>query len=387
VRIRKDMQMEEKAEIKGQRELLEGVIDAGLCVNCGACVNLCAYAACWKDRTVMVHQCDRTEGRCYAFCPRTPTNLDTLRRALFDPADLTAELGSVRGFYMARAAREQQRRAAQHGGTVTTLLSLALQEKWIDGAIVSEGGEDHSARAVWATTAEELERHARSKFVASPTLAAFNEMIKDTRFERIGVVVTPCQGLALAKMRLSPLAKDDGIKKLRLVIGLFCGWAFSWRELKGLLKKKTEGRSIVGFDIPPSRYHVMEVFTDQGRLQISLDDVLPAVRKSCHYCFDMTAEFSDISVGAGRSPEGWEMARSWNQVIVRSRLGQDLVELAVSRGLLEVQEVPEGNLEKLKEASMNKKRTAIKNLKKKSGTSKDLLYLDRADPYWKKLLS
>jgi coenzyme F420 hydrogenase subunit beta len=94
----------------------------------------------------------------------------------------------------------------------------------------------------------------------------------------------------------------------------------------------------------------------------------------------MTAEFSDISVGSARLSEGWDVARSWNQVIVRTQQGHDLMELARTRGLLEFRNVPEGNLERLKRASLNKKRTAIKNLTRKSGRSDELLYLDRRDP-------
>jgi coenzyme F420 hydrogenase subunit beta len=72
----------------------------------------------------------------------------------------------------------------------------------------------------------------------------------------------------------------------------------------------------------------------------------------------MTAEFSDLSVGSARLPEGWETARFWNQVIVRTKRGSDLLDLARRKGVLEFREVPAGNLEKLKAASLNKKRTA-----------------------------
>jgi coenzyme F420 hydrogenase subunit beta len=47
---------------------------------------------------------------------------------------------------------------------------------------------------------------------------------------------------------------------------------------------------------------------------------------------------------------------------------------------LEFRDVPEGNLERLKQAALKKKRTAVRNLVGKSGRSDDLLYLDRRDP-------
>jgi len=72
----------------------------------------------------------------------------------------------------------------------------------------------------------------------------------------------------------------------------------------------------------------------------------------------MTAEYADLSVGSARLPEGWDEARQWNQMIVRTPRGEGLVELARRRGTLEFREVPEGNLERLKNASLKKKQAA-----------------------------
>ena len=94
----------------------------------------------------------------------------------------------------------------------------------------------------------------------------------------------------------------------------------------------------------------------------------------------MTAEFADISVGSARLPEGWEEARHWNQIIVRTKEGEELLALAKFRGILEFRDIPEGNLDRLKQASMNKKRAAVRSLVKRSGSEEDLIYLDRRDP-------
>ena len=364
----------------GQQELKQGVLDAGLCINCGACVNLCPYTAAYKDRTVILHGCDLEEGRCYAYCPRTPTDMETLRRALFEADDLTPELGPFKGLYIARAAEESLRSSAQHGGTVTALVTLALEEGLIDAAILAEESERFLPQGAVVTDSAEVKKLSKSKFVTSPTVAAFNKAAMSA-FEKIGVVATPCQALALAKMRLKPQpATDDRIDKLSLVIGLFCGWSLSWRGLDKLLRSKADEGSILGMDIPPSKYECMEVYTTNGTITIPLEEVLPAVKEGCQFCADMTSEFSDISVGSARLPEGWDTAKGWNQIIVRSKTGQDLLDLAKSRGVLEFRDLPEGNLEKLKRASMNKKRFCVEALIKKSGAKDNLLYLDPRDP-------
>jgi len=350
---------EEKEESRGgQKELDETVLKAGLCTGCGACVNLCPYQASYKDRTVTLHTCDLTRGRCYDFCPRTPVDRGALQRKLYDGIDITTELGAVRGFFITRATDTAIRRQSQHGGTVTALITLALREGLIDAAVLAGEGEGLLPQAVTVSDPEAAGRLGKSRFVVSPTVAEFNRVIR-TECQRIGVVATPCQALALAKMRTqSVTAAEGGIEKLRLVIGLFCGWALSWQDLTAVLKGKMDLADVTGMDIPPSRYHTLEVYTQDETIRISLDEINLCVRESCQSCGDMTAEFSDLSVGSARLPEGWETARGWNQVIVRTDLGRDLLELARRRGVLEFNEVPVDNLEKLKAASLNKKRAA-----------------------------
>jgi len=342
----------------GQKELEAMVLKAGLCTGCGACVNLCPYQTSYRDRTVTLHSCDLTRGRCYDFCPRTPADLGALQRKLCDGSEITPELGAMRGFFITRATDTAIRRQSQHGGTVTALITLALREGLIDAAVLAGEGEGLLPRGITVVDPEAAGRLGKSRFVVSPTVAEFNRAIR-TECRRIGVVATPCQALALAKMRTqSVTATEGGIEKLRLVIGLFCGWALSWRDLTAVLKGKMDLAAVTGMDIPPSRYHTLEVYTQDETIRISLDEINPCVRESCHSCSDMTAEFSDLSVGSARLPEGWETARHWNQVIVRTEIGRDLLELARRRGVLEFKEVPAGNLEKLKAASLNKKRAA-----------------------------
>lgn len=375
--------MKKKDGNYGQKELLESVVKSNLCVNCGACVNLCPYNVSYKDKIICMDTCNRDKGgRCAAFCPRMPTDLEALRRQLFNPNDLTPELGAFKGLYVTRSKNKKVRAASQHGGTVTTLLALALKEGIIDAAIVAEEEAEYLPHGVMVQDPAEASKRAKSKFVVSPTVAKFNEIAKREP-GKIGVVATPCQALALAKMRLKPVPeKDNNIDKLRLVIGLFCGWALSWEHLRQVLTGKLKSKEIkvLGMDIPPSQYHCMEVYTNEGTVSISLDEILPCVRESCDYCFDMTAEFSDISVGSARSEKGWEDAKGWNQVIVRTDVGKNLLDLARSKGVLEFRDVPKVNLEKLKKASINKKSHAVKKLIELSGSSENLIYLDSNDP-------
>lgn len=342
--------------------LQQNIIDRGLCTNCGACVNLCPYYTCYNDRIVVLDNCTvKTEtASCQDICPGMPTDFKALNRLLFNNKDITLEAGAIKTFYITRAIDEKILKNAQHGGTVTALIELALREGFIDTAVLSGADDPILPAGIIVTEASTARQSSKSRFVATPNVAKFNEVVKGNS-RSIGIVATPCQALALAKMKNSkhPQIKENS-KKLRLVIGLFCSWALSSLSLKELLAKNVNIDSIIGMDIPPSGYHTLEVYTPDGTVSISLDEVERCIRPSCRSCSDMTAEFSDISVGSARLPEGWEEAKSWNQVIVRTEAGQKLIDLARQKGVLEFKEVPEGNLEKLKKASMNKKRTGGK---------------------------
>ncbi len=348
-------------EKSATRTLRDQVIERRLCTNCGACVNLCPYYASWNDRAVVLDECNLPEGACHDVCPRMPGDLSALRKLLFKEDDLTADLGAVKAFYVTRAADEEIRRNAQHGGTVTALVDLALRSGLIDTAVLACA--DPLLPTGIAATGDRARQSSKSRFVATPSLSVFNKIAKGSA-RSIGVVATPCQTLALAKMRSSRSERiKENSNKLSLVVGLFCGWALSAAPLRALLQEKVELGAIIGMDIPPSQYHSLDVFTKDGSIGVSLDQVATCLRPSCRSCTDLTAEFSDISVGSARLPEGWGEARSWNQVIVRTGVGQKLIGLAREKGVLEFRDVPEGNLDRLKKASLNKKKNGMENLK------------------------
>jgi len=377
--------MEDKIH-KGQKELNERVKDARLCTGCGACVNLCPYQRSYEDKVIAIFPCDIDAGRCYAFCPRTPVDLEGLRGRLFDRGDLTPEIGAVKGYYLARSGSAKVRSNTQHGGTVSTLMSLAMKEGMIDAAVMARRDESCLTAGVSESDPKTVGRHGKSSFVVSPGIAEFNRIAKE-QYSKIGVVVTPCQALAYAKMRMKPLPeKDNNIDKLKLVVGLFCSWALAWEPLLTLLKGRVDLSLITGMDVPPVEYKAMHVFTGKTVVDISIDDVKQCVRGACHYCFDLTSEFSDISVGSAILNEPWDTAKGWNQVIARTALGLELMELARKKRLLEFREVPEDNLENLKAASMNKKRTAVKNLRIRTHSEEDLIYLDKDDPVFREII-
>lgn len=368
-----------------QEKLKKTVLEQGLCTGCGACVGLCPYQVIHKDRTVQLFDCDLPDGKCYAFCPRTPANYGKMREILFDVIDITLEIGALKKFYLARASNPDLRVRTQHGGTVTALLEVAMKEGFIDAAIVSGQNDAMEQEGRLIEDQSELRRHTKSKFTVSPTVAAFNRL-PDGHSKKIGVVATPCQVTALAKMRTAKIPGYSKTDALNLVIGLFCGWTLSMERFSRLLADyQLSVGSLEKMDIPAGK-NVLELLTKQGVISVPMTDVDACIRTACRYCNDSTAEFADLSVGAARyGGEGDEM-RGWNQVIVRSQRGQDLFELALAGGELEIREVPIHALCELKSSAVEKKIKALKNIMEKSRSQKNLLYLSNDDPLVQKYL-
>ena len=374
-----------RVRANNQKFLKKYVLEEGLCTGCGACVGLCPYQVVYHDRTVQLHHCDLEDGKCYAFCPRTATDLAVLRALIFEKDDLTPEIGAVKGYYFSQAVDPELRKIAQHGATVTVLMELALAEGLIDSAIVSSRNQEFMQNGAIVNDRVTLRKNAGSKFTVSPTIAAFNQLVTKEA-GNVGVVATPCQALALAKMKL---VKEDTAKidQLKLVVGLYCGWTLSAEKYTKLLFQNDIAlESIVGMDVPAGK-NILELFTNNGAKFIPFDEVQDCIREACLYCMDSTAEYADVSVGSARFAGNWKEVRHWNQLIVRTAKGRELVELAVKRGTLEVREASAESLKELKDAAANKKKQALKNIIRKSGSVKNLLYLDSRDPVVQKYLT
>ncbi|MBM3176096.1 MAG: hypothetical protein FJZ93_10370 [Chloroflexi bacterium] len=349
-------------------DLLTEVVDQGLCTLCGACTGSCPYLAYYKGRIALLDKCSVTGAQCYEYCPRTHIDMDRLSQHVFSAPYSHDEMGTARDILIARSTEKQIATKAQYGGSVTTLLSLALEERLIQGTVMSKMSPDKTSIATLAKTTDEILQCAGSNYMACPVLEAYNKLPKDSNL-KLGIVATPCQVLALTKMRNHPPQNRADINNVQLVIGLFCTWALAPDSFHGFLKEKFEIPKVTKFDIPPPPANRFDVFTISGTTSLPLDDVRNYRMPTCAYCLDMTAELADLSIGAAEGIEGW------NTIIVRTEKGADLLELARTKGKLEINKLPPQNLAHLKEAAWLKKKRALQEIINRTGDKKELLYL------------
>jgi len=338
-------------QLFGPKELLEDVLQKGLCVGCGACVELCPYFRSHKGKTAMLFPCDLAQGRCYAYCPKAELDLDALAERWWGKAYDGDPLGHHLAVLKVRAGKKAPPGIFQAGGTASSIMAFSLDQGFIDGAVLTDR-EDLVPLPRLVSRSEDVAPCATSKYTAAPTLSALNRAVRDG-YNKIGVVGTPCQVTAVARMRSDPLGKPEFSDPVALLIGLFCTWALDTRNLLSLLSKRLDLRKVRKMDIPPPPAEVLLIETDDHTVEIPLSEIRPIIPHGCTVCPDMTAEWADLSVGI------LEGEPHWNTLIIRTERGKDVVERASTAGWLLTEPVPRENLEHLRFAAAAKKKRTL----------------------------
>ena len=338
--------------VKGPGDLQKDVLSKGLCVACGACANLCPYINMVEEGPVTIESCGLNEGKCYDFCPRTYVDLGMLDKNVFGAHRGDLAVGSNFSVVKAKSKDNRIKSAAQYGGVASALMSFALQTGEVDAAILTKSKDKLRPKPTLARNKKDVLECAGTKYIVCATITGVTEAIRQgTR--KIGIVGTPCQVIAVRKMQASKF--ETGADKLGLVIGLFCTWALSPR-VYNFIKSLTGSANVVKLDVPPPPANTFIIETEKKRAEVPLDEIRKFILPSCNVCFDMTSEFADISVGNVEGEEGW------NTVIVRTSLGKKFFQKAKKAGIIEVAPIEKKRFVHLREASLNKKRRALKEM-------------------------
>ncbi len=337
-------------QLAGSKELVSGVIKNDLCIGCGACVSLCPYFKSHNGKTVMLFQCSRDKGRCFAYCPRVEVDLDGISQYIYGRPYGTEAMGNYITIRSSRAGAAAGLKTFQTAGTVSSLMMFALGKGVIDSAVVT-ARDGVKGKPVVVTDASKIPGYAATGYSAAPVASGFNEAM-NAGYKKIGIVGTPCQVNAVAQIRTNPMETENFTDPSGMVIGLFCTWALDTGAFLKILRDKTDIASIKRYDIPPPPAGVMKVQSGSGTVDIPLTEIRGAIPGSCSYCHDMTAEFADISVGV------FEGREKLNILITRTRRGEELVQAAISAGFLEAETLGDKDISELAAASMNKKKRA-----------------------------
>jgi coenzyme F420 hydrogenase subunit beta len=237
--------------------------------------------------------------------------------------------GMSRGVLLARASDPDLLAAGQDGGVVSAILIWCLEHDRIDAALVSVlEGDGSGWRAVpgVAHNREEVLAGAGSRYTYSANTLGYAEAVAGGA-ERIALVGMGCQASAPVVMRSRKAGKVG--RRLSLSIGLMCSKTFDdsifeefFEARYGLARKDIAKINIKG---------VFQIWCRDGSYhEVPLKEGHEWTREGCKTCPDFAAEHADISTGGiGEFPD-------WTLTVVRSELGQEIIDEMVAGGALEV---------------------------------------------------
>lgn len=329
------------------KHLYHEVIDPGRCTGCAACVIACphdvldykhadgGYFPFNIQDPVQVDHCSHGEKGCTLCtraCPRFRDWEIDADTHLFGAVRTENQVyGHYSSIMLTRATDETISERGQDGGLVSTLLIYALENKLIEGALVSDTTDTWVAQPALATTREEVLRTAGSRYTYSANTLAYKEA-DEKGLEKLALVGMGCQSSAPAIMKTRRVGKIA--RRLELTIGLLCSKTFTDSIFDGLIKDKygIDRSDIKKFNIK-GRFHI---WTHDGRyVEIPLKECHEYTRPGCLQCPDFSAEHADISTGGIVSHSGWTLT------IVRTQRGKDLIQSMISDGWLHTKEIDE----------------------------------------------
>tara|TARA_B100000315_G_C14551887_1_gene576243 strand:- start:591 stop:1733 length:1143 start_codon:yes stop_codon:yes gene_type:complete len=347
-------------------DVMNYVVSSGLCSGCGNCVLACTVNAMdcleYKKETPIRRNLECVEcGICFNVCSRA--NIPLENEGVIEGEKPVLEIGKYKALYAARTKREDIKKIAQDGGFVTTLLLSVYENGQINSALLSSVGEKpRKAEPKLASSAEEIMGAAGTRYTYSPNILPLIEelpTLSPYMPGKVAFVGVPCQIEALRKAQLYRVKPFERIK---LVIGLLCSESFDYEKL---MKNKIEK----DMGIPLNEIAKTNIkgkfciYLKNGEVkEIPLKETKPYARKTCEFCQDFTAEGADISAG-GIGLDGW------TALVVRTDLGEEIVNKLVENGEIEIKPLEEVKLShdllfKLSKIKRNKANKAISSLSK-----------------------
>ena len=331
------------------KELYEEVINTGLCTGCAGCVVTCPhdvigyeheegkYKPFHLEEELGLDNCIHGEkgcSTCTRACPRFRTWESAANNHLFGRDREDDEMSGIwRQLLLTRATDKTQHEKGQDGGFVTAMLSWLLDNNYIEGALVSgvEADDKWKAKPVLVQTKEEVLATAGSRYTYCANPLALPEA-KEKGLTKLALVGMGCQTSSRPVMWDRKAGKVS--KPFQFNIGLLCSKTFDDAIFPELFEAKygLKKQDMVKMNIKGA----FQIWMNDGSFhEIDLKECHQWTRTGCKNCPDFAAEHADVSTG------GIGKDNDWTLTIVRTKLGEEVVNRMIAEGVIEARPAQE----------------------------------------------
>lgn len=328
-------------------------VENNLCTGCGTCVALCTEEAIKltidERKGIYVPELNEEKcnncGICYGVCPGHEVDFKQLNLEIFGKEPEDVLIGNYLNCYVGHSTDYDIRYNSASGGLVTQLLIFALEERIIDGALVTRMKKDNplEPEPFIARTKKEIIEASKAKYCPVPANIALKEILESEDGERFAVVGLPCH---INGIRKAEQINKSLKEKIYLHIGIFCGHAPNFLGTEFLLNtlkiKKEDVRNLSyrGEGWPGS----MKISLESGELLLpdywnnlfGLNFFTPA---RCLLCSDGICELADISFGDAWLPELSDDKIGRSIIVSKSEIGEQLLQVMKLKNRIELDRI------------------------------------------------
>lgn len=329
------------------------VVRDNLCTGCGTCVGICPKKCIeMKEDTnkgIYLPQLEREKcdecGLCLKVCPGHEVDFKKLNSEIFGREPQDVLVGNSLSCYLAHATDYDIRYNSASGGLVTALLIFALEERIIDGALVTKMSEDNPLRPqpFIARTRDEIISASKSKYCPVPANIALREIVDTKEDEKFAVVGLPCH---IHGIRKAETVNKKARGKIVLHFGLLCGHAPNFWGTEVLLKRlKVKREDILKLDYRGEGWPGSMKVSYKGGGKLSVPHCWSFIGSDyffpdrCLMCCDQTAELADISFGDAWLAEVSSDTIGKSVIVSRTEHGEQLLQKAKAKNVIELSKI------------------------------------------------